>query len=263
MAPRDLRSRARELFRRAAEEGAIERVTRELEQFGELLRTQPRLRAALGDITVPVEAKAAFLRGLLGEQLHPRTLEVLVVAVEPGGARRLRTVVSDLAIESILSGAAANGSLETVERELGWFAALLSEQSDLRQAITDPVLPDERKDALVREIMGGRAAPETVALAQQVALRTGDPVEALTRLAERAAERRGRVLARARTAAALTEEQERRLAAALSEATGKAVDLEVQVDPTLVGGVIARVGDEIIDGTVRSRLRAALERLTA
>jgi F-type H+-transporting ATPase subunit delta len=117
--------------------------------------------------------------------------------------------------------------------------------------------------SLVEDLLRDRAAPETVALVSHVVRIPGDPVEVVQRLVERAAERRGRVVAQARSAVPLTEEQERRLAAALARATGRQVDLEVVVDPSVMGGVVARVGDEIIDGTVRAQLRAALDRLTA
>jgi F-type H+-transporting ATPase subunit delta len=258
----DLRSRAADVFRRAASEGVLERVTEELGAFGRLLRVQPRLRATLSDVTVPAEAKSGFLRGLLGDRLHPRTLEVLDVAVERA-AGRLRAVVDDLVIESVLAAAEASDRLGAVESELVGVVGIVSEQSSLRQAITDPILPDERKVALVEDLLRDRAAPETVALVAHVVRIPGDPVEVLQRLIERAAERRGRVVAQARSAVPLTEEQERRLAAALSRATGREVDLEVVVDPAVMGGVVARVGDEIIDGTVRTQLRVALERLTS
>jgi F-type H+-transporting ATPase subunit delta len=69
------------------------------------------------------------------------------------------------------------------------------------------------------------------------------------------------VVVEARTAVELDRGRRDRLSRALSQVTGRDVDLEVIVDPTVVGGVMARVGDEIIDGTVRRRLELALEQL--
>jgi F-type H+-transporting ATPase subunit delta len=65
---------------------------------------------------------------------------------------------------------------------------------------------------------------------------------------------RGQQVAEVRSAIALTSEQEQRLAAALSKVTGKTVDLKVVVDPSVLGGLVATIGDEVIDGTVRFRL---------
>ncbi|HYU15703.1 MAG TPA: ATP synthase F1 subunit delta, partial [Candidatus Acidoferrum sp.] len=80
-------------------------------------------------------------------------------------------------------------------------------------------------------------------------------------LARVAAARRNRAVAEVRTAVPLSDEQRERLSAALSKATGKTVELKVLVDPAVIGGVLARVGDQVIDGTVRRRLELARERL--
>ena len=73
-------------------------------------------------------------------------------------------------------------------------------------------------------------------------------------LVERAAATKSRTVAEVRSAVALTEDQHIRLAAALANATGKQVELKVIVDPTVLGGLVAQVGDTVIDGSVRSRL---------
>ena len=104
-------------------------------------------------------------------------------------------------------------------------------------------------------------ADETAVLVRHVASKHGDPVARIQDLADRAASLRGRVVALARTAVALDDGRRDRLARALSRATGREVDLEVIVDPEVLGGVVVRIGDEIIDGTVRRRLELALEQL--
>ena len=89
-----------------------------------------------------------------------------------------------------------------------------------------------------------------------------DPAQALTDLAELAAARRGRVVVEARTAVPIDVQRHARLAEALSRTVGRPVDLEIVIDPTVVGGVVARVGDEVIDGSVKRKLQLALEQLT-
>jgi F-type H+-transporting ATPase subunit delta len=71
------------------------------------------------------------------------------------------------------------------------------------------------------------------------------------------------VVGEVRSAVPLTDAQRRRLAEALSSATGRKVEVKVIVDPDLVGGVVARVGDVIFDGSIRSRLDEAKQQLTA
>jgi F-type H+-transporting ATPase subunit delta len=90
----------------------------------------------------------------------------------------------------------------------------------------------------------------------------GDIGEAILELADQAAARRERVVVEARTAVPLDDDRRDRLADALSRATGKRVDLEVVEDPDVVGGVVARIGAEVIDGTVRRKLELALQTLT-
>ena len=73
---------------------------------------------------------------------------------------------------------------------------------------------------------------------------------------------RDRAVAEVRTAVELTDDQRERLRKALGEATGREVELKVIVDESVVGGVVARVGDQVIDGSIRRRLELARERLS-
>jgi F-type H+-transporting ATPase subunit delta len=132
---------------------------------------------------------------------------------------------------------------------------------ELRSALTNPYLDDDRKRAVVDDLLG-EGAPETRLLAEWVVTRPDDPGEVLRSLADRAAARRQRLIVEARTAVALDDDRRDRLASALAAATGNEVDVEIVVDPTVVGGVVARVGDEVIDGSIRRKLELALERLT-
>ena len=118
---------------------------------------------------------------------------------------------------------------------------------------------------IVRSLLESRALPETVALAVFVLERTGlrDPARALEEVAEQAAARRGQVLVEARAAVPIDVQRRQRLTEALSRTVGRQVDLEVVLDPSVVGGVVARIGDEVIDGSVKRKLALALEQLTA
>jgi len=73
-------------------------------------------------------------------------------------------------------------------------------------------------------------------------------------LLERNAATGDKVVAQVRSAVALTEEQKARLAAALTKKTGKQIDVVVDVDPTVLGGLVTQIGDTVIDGSVRQRL---------
>ena len=165
--------------------------------------------------------------------------------------------------QALFAVAEAEGDLAPVEDELFTFAKAVEHDAKLRAALTDAALPAENKKALITELLGDRANPHTVSilgfLIEQGRVRElGKIVEGL---AELAAERRKQAMAEVRSAVPLTSERRTRLAAALSKATGKDVEVKVVVDPSVIGGVLARVGDQVFDGTVRTRLEDARERL--
>ena len=175
---------------------------------------------------------------------------------------RKDTLISGYA-EAIYSVAEAEGALADVEDELFRFANIAEADAKLRDALRDAAVPVENRKAMVSDLLGGRVNPQTINLVgfileQGRARQLGEVVEALVELA---AERRSNVIAEVRSAVALNAKQKGRLQAALSKATGRKVELKVLVDPSVVGGVIARVGDQVFDGTVRTRLKEAKEQL--
>ena len=165
--------------------------------------------------------------------------------------------------EALFVVARAEEALPAVEDELYAFAKALEQNTPLREALTDAALPAENKKAVVGDVLGERANPLTVSLLGFVldAGRAREIPKIVQRLAEMAAGERDQALAEVRSAVELSEAQRVRIAQALSEATGRTVDVKVVVDPSVVGGVIARVGDEVFDGSVATRLVEAKQRL--
>src|ERR687896_240568 len=158
---------------------------------------------------------------------------------------------------ALFSVAEAEGVLNDVGDELFRFARALEKETRLRNALTDIALPAERKRKVLSDILGKKANPHTVNLLAFVveqgrARDLRDIVDELVRLA---AERRQRAVAEVRTAIPLSGQQRKRLAEALSRATGKQIELKVIVDPeSVIGGVVARVSDQIYEGSDRRRL---------
>jgi F-type H+-transporting ATPase subunit delta len=152
--------------------------------------------------------------------------------------------------------ARAEGALETVEDELFKVARTFEANEQLRSTLTDAVIPVERRIGIVEDLLGGRAAPITTALVSFVvaAGRSRDLPAIIDKLVARSAEDRHQEVAEVRAAIALDAATVERLAAALSTATGKSVTVKVIVDPSIMGGVIARIGDTVLDGSVRHRL---------
>jgi F-type H+-transporting ATPase subunit delta len=143
-----------------------------------------------------------------------------------------------------------------IEDDLFRFARALDANDDLRMALGDKTIPAERRIAIVEELMGGTALPVSVGLVSMVvgADRAAELPAIVDRFLELSAEQRQHEVAEVRAAVPLDDQLRDRLAQALSHATGKQVEVKVVVDPSVLGGAVATVGDLVIDGSVRTRL---------
>jgi len=159
--------------------------------------------------------------------------------------------------EALLAVARSEGSLAEVEDELFRFARLLETNDDLRTTLTDAGLPVSRRQQIVEDLLGGRANPTTTALVSMVVGtgRSRDLPAINDELVKLSAAEANKEVAEVRSAVDLTDDQKQRLAAALEAKTGKKVELKVIVDPTVLGGLVAQVGDTVIDGSVKTRLQ--------
>ena len=159
--------------------------------------------------------------------------------------------------------ARAEGTLDEVEDELFRFARSFDSNDGLRSALTDEMIPAERRQAIVEDLLGGKATTTTTQLISMVvgAGRGRDLPQIIDRLVDRASSAKQLELANVRVAVPLSEDQTQRLAAALSNATGKQLNMKVTVDPSVLGGVVATIGDTVIDGTVRHRLDQLKEQI--
>lgn len=161
------------------------------------------------------------------------------------------------AYASALFGVArSEGGLAEVEDELFRFARTLEGNDELRTTLTDAALPVSRRQQIVEDLLGGRANPITTSLLSMVVGtgRSRDLPAIIDELVRISASEGNKEVAEVRAAVPLTDDQKTRLAAALAQATGKQVELKVIVDPSVLGGVVAQVGDTVLDGSVRTRL---------
>jgi F-type H+-transporting ATPase subunit delta len=158
--------------------------------------------------------------------------------------------------DALFEVARAEGNLGTIEEELFRFSQALEGSDELRETLTDARIPASRRQQIIEDLLGAKALPVTVALVSMVvgAGRSRDLPAIVRQLVERSAAEANREVAEVRTAVDLTASQRRRLAEALNTATGKQVEIKVIVDPSVLGGIVAQVGDTVIDGSVRGRL---------
>jgi F-type H+-transporting ATPase subunit delta len=158
--------------------------------------------------------------------------------------------------EALFSVARAEGTLGEVEDELFRFSQTLQGSDQLRDALTDPGIPASRRQQIVEDLLGGRASATTVALVSMVVGtgRARQLPDIIRQLVDMSAAEANKEVAEVRSAIPLTDDQRKRLADALGEATGKQVEVKVVIDPSVMGGIVAQVGDTVIDGSVRGRL---------
>lgn len=238
----------------------------ELLSVAGLLRREPRLRRALSDPARGGDDRAELLRSLIGGQVGETTAELAGIAVggRAGTGNELLGLVERIGVETLLAGADRAGDLAEVEDELFRFGQVVDGDPALSGALSDVVAPPEQRAALARTLLEGKAKPVTVRLVEAALGGFGGrsfPV-GLTRLVELAAERRERQVAYVTVAAPLSDADESRLGAKLSELYGREVSVKQRVDPKVLGGVSVLVGSDLYDGTVLRRLNDTRNALT-
>lgn len=226
-----------------------------------LVVTQKPLRTHLSDPSVPQDARSELIRQVLGGQVGERTLEVVSGVVGSRWSRSLDLVeaLETVARRATLAVAEKDGTLDEVEDQLFRFGRILDRESELTALLADTTQPEERRTALLDGVLGGRVSPVTAALLRQtVRIPRGRHLDvAAEELSDLAAARRDRYVARVSTAVALSDEQERTLAATLTRIYGRPMSLQIELDESLLGGLVVEVGGEVIDGSVAGRLAAA------
>lgn len=231
-----------------------------------LLDVEVSLRRILTDPSTETEAQEGLARRILGERVGSPTLVVIGAAVRGrwSSTRDLPDALEQAGVLAHVAGADRSGRLEEVEDELFRFGRVTAGDPELRAVLTDRGIPAGPKSKLVDDLLADVASTATVSLVRQAtAARTKGFEATLRDFAEVAATSRGRLVAIVRVAAALDDRAKERLAAALGRQYGREVHTNVIVDPGVIGGVSVEIGEDVIDGTVASRLEDARRRIAS
>jgi F-type H+-transporting ATPase subunit delta len=237
------------------------------ELFGTLavLDAQVGLRRALSDPAVEADRKTALVDAVFGSQISPVALGIVVNLVKSrwSRARDLPDAIETLAVLAAMIGGDHAGKSDDVEDELFRFGRIIEARPALREALSSAALPEANKLSLVDALLKGRATATTLRLANQIAThpRGRSPEDALADYGRVAARRGERSVARVTTAFALSAVEVRRLQAALVGLYGHDVHLQIEIDESIIGGVIVQVGDEVLDGSIAGRLADARRRI--
>lgn len=157
----------------------------------------------------------------------------------------------------------AEGELDRVEDELYRFGKSLESSHELKQALSDKSIDRAQRLKVLEDLLADKVSPHTLGLLSFVVEqgRARQLPQILEEVAGLAAEARDSVIAEVRSAVALDDKQKKQMAEALSKATKKKVEVKNIVDPSVVGGVVAKVGETVIDGSVRRRLEQLKEQV--
>lgn len=237
----------------------------ELFAVARLLGEDRALRRALADPATDREAREGLAERLLQGKISPTALDVLkgLAGARWSAPRDLGDALVTLARSALLTVAEQDGCIEEVEDELFRFGRILDAEPELRTSLSARDVPPAKRAELMSNLLHGKVKPVTLQLLDNT-VRGSDgrhldsDIEAL---AVEAASRRGRSVAQVTSAVALSSTQRTRLSDVLSRIYAQPVGLQVEVDPDLLGGMRIRVGDEVIDGSVASRLAEAKQKL--
>ncbi|WP_415951763.1 F0F1 ATP synthase subunit delta [Streptomyces sp. KLOTTS4A1] len=238
----------------------------ELASVTALLDREVSLRRVLTDPAQAGEAKAQLVGRLLGSQVGGETADLVAGLVRSrwSSSRDLVDALEELADTADLTAAQQAGKLDGVEDELFRFGRIVASDTGLRAALTDRTAPKSAKSELLRSLLGGRAEATTERLVTRlVTAPRGRSLEAgLESLSKLAAERRNRMVAVVTSAVPLSDAQKQRLGGALAKLYGREMHLNLDVDPTVLGGIRVQVGDELINGSIQDRIDDAARRVT-
>ncbi len=275
--------------------GELSATAEQLRGVQDIIAGSEDLRFVLQDPGVPVHARRGLVTDLLQGRVTDSALRLLTFVVDadratefianvawlvarlaagtaPGAPAGGEVVLGRSAAAERLDGYAAavlegldrERTLGEIEDELFRFMRVVDGSEQLSAALTSRTVAAESRRALVVDLLSSRATPATVSLAAYATrvARPRDYPDLLAHLVDTVAAESNRRLAEVRAAVALDEAQQEQLAGALGYVAGRDVEVRVTVDPQVIGGFVATIGDTVVDGSVRHRLELLKERLT-
>lgn len=277
-----------------ARPGELSSLAGQLTAIRDVIAGSNDLRRVLSDPGIPVLSRRGVLGDLFAAQVADQAMrlvgfvlgadrasdtfdDITWLATRFDAAAREMEPVSDGVLghkateERVVDGYAAavlesvsgEHDLGEVEDELFRFSRVVAGSDELRSALSSRDIPAGARKKLVTDLLAAKASPATTALAAYATIvgRPRDYEDLLAALVDRVAAESNRRLAEVRSAVALDQAQQRQLAGALSAAVGHDVELRVTVDPSVVGGFVATIGDTVVDGSARHQLELLKERL--
>lgn len=240
----------------AALGGSVDLATAEqLFAAGRVIAESSQLRATLADPAINVAAKEGLLGKIFGTKLGKSATALLLAVVSSDWSSQddLLTGLEDIALRVTALSAPASLSIDS---ELFAFSRVVASDNELELALGTKLGDSSAKGGLVASLLGGKASDQTIvivsALVQQpLGRRIG---ALLTHAASVVADQSGQVIATVTTATPIAASQLASLTKSLTKIYGRELRLNIEIDPSIIGGLRVQVGDDVIDGSISSRI---------
>ncbi len=244
------------------ESAGISKVSTDLLSMVAVFDSNIALSRALTDPSRKTEDKSELVKRVFENGVSETTFAFVkeLIALRWSYASDLVRAIERLGVETEAAAAEKDGALDRLESELFAFTQTIQDSSELRAVLADrTVQSTAKKSALIRTLLNGKAAESTIRLiGAMVDQPRGRNVESGMRdLAEAVAARKNRTIVHVKSAIALSKEQIDRITKSLSAQIGATVRLNVEIDPNILGGLSVRFGDELIDGSIATRIIGA------
>jgi len=213
-----------------------------------------QLRGALADSAADAQAKAALVAEVFASLGSPaRQLLASIVASRWSTQDELLAGIEEIGIRAV-AGSAAKGT--SIEEELFSFGAAVTSNAELELAVGSKLGTASAKSSLVTALLTGKASAQTLAIIDHLVQQPrGRRIGGLIRYAAAiVADAAGLTVATVISAVPLSAAQQKRLVAGLSASRGRDIQLNLVIDPTVVGGLRVQIGDDVIDGSISTRL---------
>ena len=236
------------------------RIGNELFTITKVLDDSIQLERALTDPSRPVADKVAVLKGLLGDNAHPMTMEIMtdLVSRRWSRARDIANAVEDFGVDAMMYYADATDATLQVSIELSELHSALLNLPVVRSKLYDCQATSAARVKLFREVFSGKTLNKvTMRLAEHATcnLRRRRYLETIQWLINKFSRHMGESMVTVTTATPLKKEQIERLVEVYSAKVGRQVHINSVVDPTVLGGMRIQVGDEVTDNTVVAQLQ--------
>ncbi|WP_375500923.1 F0F1 ATP synthase subunit delta [uncultured Jatrophihabitans sp.] len=256
-----LQEEQRSAFGSEGQASALVTLAEELYAVAGLLVGSPQLRRMVGDPATPAPARVKIIEGLIGSQIGDTAQQVVRAAVRQRWSTpwNLCDALESAGDDALFAAAEKDRKLDTVEDELFRFERIIQGDGGLVSLLDEPAVDPARRQTLLDSLVGNKVSDVTLALLKHAvtSTRKRSVLLAIDDLLELAAKRQERSIARVVSAAPLTDAQQRKLAEILSNMYGREITLRTALDASVQGGLVIRVGDEVIDGSVASRFVSA------